>query len=108
LVGLRNHVVPTEMDMDAGTVVRGLVLDTLSGRRPLQRLAEFFAQHDPALLLGKAVPPQALTDDPVGRVRERLYDCGTMRLCTAWAARATMRLGLERRSVPCATTSRRV
>ena len=35
LVGLINHCVPTEMDLDAGTVVLGLVLDTLSGRRPL-------------------------------------------------------------------------
>ena len=33
LVGLINHLVPTEMDVDAGTVVLGLVLDTLSGRR---------------------------------------------------------------------------
>ena len=28
LVGLINHYVPTEMDVDAGTVVLGLVLDT--------------------------------------------------------------------------------
>jgi hypothetical protein len=38
LVGLINHYVPTEMDVDAGTVVLGLVLDTLSGRSPLYRL----------------------------------------------------------------------
>lgn len=37
LVGLINHYVPTEMDVDAGTVVLGLVLDTLSGRSPLYR-----------------------------------------------------------------------
>jgi hypothetical protein len=35
LVGLVNHLVPTEMETDAGTVVLGLVLDTLSGRSPL-------------------------------------------------------------------------
>ena len=35
LIGLINHYVPTEMDVDAGTVVLGLVLDTLSGRSPL-------------------------------------------------------------------------
>jgi hypothetical protein len=44
------------MEVDAGTVVLALVLDTLSGRSPLYRLEEFFAQHDTALLLGKAVP----------------------------------------------------
>ena len=37
LVGLITHYVPTEMDVEAGTVVLGLVLDTLSGRRPLYR-----------------------------------------------------------------------
>jgi hypothetical protein len=36
LVGLINHFVPTEVD--AGTVVLGLVLDTLGGRSPLYRL----------------------------------------------------------------------
>ena len=49
--------------------------------------------------MGKAIPPQAFMDDTVGRVLERLYDFGPMRLLTAWAVRATMRLSLERRSV---------
>ena len=50
LVSLINHYVPPEMEVDAGTVVLALVFDTLSGRRPLYRLEEFFAQHDTALL----------------------------------------------------------
>jgi len=58
LASLLNHYVPTEMEVDAGTVVLALVVDTLSGRSPLYRLEEFFAQHDTALLLGKAVPPR--------------------------------------------------
>ena len=108
LVGLINHYVPTEMEVDAGTIVLGLVLDTLSGRSPLYRLAEFFAQQDTALLLGKTIPPQAFTDDTVGRVLDRLYDFGTMRLFTACAVRAAARFGLERRYVHFATTSRNV
>jgi transposase len=108
LVGLINHYVPTEMDIDAGTVVLGLVMDTLSGRSPLYRLEEFFAHQDTELLLGKAVPPQAFTDDTVGRVLDRLYDFGTMRLFTACAVRASMRFGLERRYVHFDTTSRSV
>jgi hypothetical protein len=63
LVSLINHYVPTEMDVDAGTIVLGLVLDTLSGRSPLYRLEEFFAHQDTELLLGKALPPHAFTDD---------------------------------------------
>src|SRR5918998_193630 len=68
LVGLINHYVPTTMEVDAGTVVLGLVLDTLSGRSPLYRLEEFFAHQDTELLLGKALPSHAFTDDAVGRV----------------------------------------
>jgi hypothetical protein len=39
LVGLIHHYVPTAMEGDAGTVVLGLVLDTLSGCSPLYHLA---------------------------------------------------------------------
>ena len=108
LVSLIKHSVPTEMEVDAGTVVLALVLDTLSGRSPLYRLEEFFAQQDTALLLGKAVLPQALNDATAGRGLARLYDFGPMRLFTAGAVRAAMRFGLERRSGHCDTTSRSV
>jgi transposase len=108
LVGLINHYVPTAMDVDAGTVVLGLVFDTLSGRSPLYRLEEFFAHHDPALLLGQALPPHAFTDDTVGRVLDRLDDMGTMKLFTACAVRAVTRFGLERRYVHVETTSQSV
>jgi transposase len=108
LVSLSNHYVPTEMGMDAGTVVLAMVLDRLSGRSPLYRLEEFFAQQDTELLLGKAVPPQALHDDTAGRVLDRLDDFGTMRLFTACAVRAVMRFSVERRSVHFDTTSRSV
>ena len=96
------------MGVDAGTVVLAWVLDTLSGRSPLYRWEEFFAQHDTALLLGKAISPQALNDDTAGRVLDRLYDFGTTRLFTACAVRAAMRFGLERRYVHFDTTSRSV
>jgi transposase len=108
LVSLINYYVPTEMDVDAGTVVLALVLDTLSGRSPLYRLEEFFASQDTELLLGKAVPPHALNDDTVGRVLDRLYDMGTIKLFTACAVRAVTRFGLERRYVHFDTTSRSV
>src|SRR5262244_3588928 len=108
LVSLINHYVPTAMDVDAGTIVLGLVLDTLSGRSPLYRLEEFFAHQDTELFLGKALPPQAFTDDTVGRVLDRLYDFGTMRLFTDCAVRAVMRFDLERRYVHFDTTSRSV
>jgi transposase len=96
------------MEVDVGTVVLGLVWDTLSGRSPLYRLEEFFAHQDTELLLGKALPPQAFHDDTVGRVLDRLYDMGTMKICTACAVRAMTQFGLERRYVHFETTSCRV
>jgi len=108
LVSLINHYVPTEMEVEAGTVVLALVLDTLRGRSPLSRLAEFCAQQDPALLFGKPVPSQALNDDTAGRVLDRLSDFGPMRLLTACAVRVATRFGLERRYGHFDTTSRSV
>ena len=94
-----NQLVPTEMGIDPGTVVLGMILDTLSGRSPLYRLEEFFAQQDTALLLGRAIAPGAFNDDTVGRVLERLYDVGTMKIFTACAVRADQAYGLDKQYV---------
>src|ERR1044071_6320913 len=75
-VDVINQVVPTEMAIDPGTIVLGMILDTLSGRSPLYRLEEFFAHQETALLLGKTITPDAFDDDTVGRVLDRLYDTG--------------------------------
>ena len=77
-----------EMEVDPGTIVLGMILDTLSGRSPLYRLEEFFAHQDTALLLGQDLAPDTFNDDTVGRVLERLYDVGTMKIFTACAVRA--------------------
>ena len=100
-----NQVVPTEMAIDPGTIVLGMVLDTLSGRSPLYRLEEFFTHQDTALLLGKAVAPGVFDDDTVGRVFDRLYDTGTMKVCTACAVRADQVFGFDKRYVHFDTTS---
>jgi transposase len=105
LVELVNQLVPTEMELDPGTVVLGMVLDTLSGRSPLYRLEAFFAQQDTELLLGKAVPAEAFNDDTVGRTLERLYETGTMKVLTACAVRADQVFGLDKRYVHFDTTS---
>jgi transposase len=105
LVEVINQAVPTEMDVDPGTIVLGMILDTLSGRSPLYRLEEFFTHQDTALLLGQAVAPEVFNDDTVGRVLERLYDVGTMKIFTACAVRADQVYGLDKRYVHFDTTS---
>ena len=105
LVEVINQVVPTEMEVDPGTIVLGMILDTLSGRSPLYRLEEFCTHQDTALLLGKAVAPEVFNDDTVGRILERLYDVGTMKIFTACAVRADQVYGLDKRYVHFDTTS---
>ena len=105
LVEVINQLVSTEMAIDPGTIVLGMILDTLSGRSPLYRLEECFAQQDTALLLGKSVAPEAFHDDTVGRVLDRLYEIGTMKLFTACAVRADQVFGLDKRYVHFDTTS---
>jgi hypothetical protein len=68
LVGLINRLVPSEMEIDPGTIVLGMVIDTLSGRSPLYHLEAFFAHQDRALLLGREVEAKVFNDDTVGRV----------------------------------------
>ena len=108
LVGLINSCVPTEMDVEAGPIVLGLVWETLSGRSPLSRVAAFVAHQATELLLGKPLPPHAFNDDTVGRVLDRLYDMSPMKICTAGAVRAAARFGVEGRYVHFETTSRRL
>ena len=55
--------------------------------------------------MGKAVTPEALNDDTVGRVLDRLYEIGTMKLFTACAVRADQVFGLDKRYVHFDTTS---
>ena len=105
VVEVSNQVMPTEMAVDPGTMVLGMILDTLSGRSPLYRLEAFMAQHDPALLLGKAVPAEAFNDDAGGQVLDRLDDTGTMQVCTACAVRADQVFGFDKRYVRFDTTS---
>ena len=105
VVEVINQLVPTEMGIDPGTIVLGMILDTLSGRSPLYRLEEFFAHQDTALLLGQAIAPDAFHDDTVGRVLERLYDVGTMKIFTACAVRADQAYGLDKQYVHFDTTS---
>jgi hypothetical protein len=96
LVEAVNERVPTDREVDPGPIVLGLILDTLSGWRPLYRLEECCAQHDPERLLGKVFPPHAFNDDTVGRVLDRLYMVGTMKIFTACAVSVDQVFGFDK------------
>jgi len=108
IVEVINQIVSTEMDVDCGTIVLGMVMDTLSGRSPLYRLEEFFEGQDIGLLLGKEIPAKSFNDDNVGRVLDRLYECGTIKIFTECAVRACSVFGVDKKYVHFDTTSRSV
>ena len=76
------------MAIDAGTVILGMVLDTLTGRSPLYKLDNFFEHQDTELLLGKEVDPSSFSDYTVGRVLDRIHDYGAMKTFSEIAIRA--------------------
>jgi Domain of unknown function (DUF4277) len=108
LVAVIHALVPSEMAVEPGTMVLGLVVETLSGRSPLYRLDACLAQHDPARLLGQALPAQAVHAETVGRMLDRLYALGPMKRFTACAVRAETLGGVDKRHVHVETTSMRV
>jgi transposase len=108
MVEVINEIVSTEMGIDAGTMVLGMVMDTLSGRSPLYRLEEFFEGQDTELLLGKAIVSELFNDDNAGRVLDRIYEVGTTKIYTECAVRASRVFELEYRYVHSDTTSRSV
>ena len=69
-----------EMAVDLGSVVKLMVLDTLSGRSPLYRLERFAAAVDTEPLLGKEVSPGAFNDTTLGRALDAIYERGAGRL----------------------------
>src|SRR5438105_13894163 len=57
LVEVINQLVPTEMAIDPGPIVLGIILDTLTPRRPLPRLAQSPTPHAPPPPSAHPPPP---------------------------------------------------
>ncbi len=108
IVEIINSLIPSEMDIDPGTIFLGLILDTLSGRTPLYRLDEFFASQDTELLLGKYVEPEKFSDYNVGRVLDKAFAVGSMRIFSEISRRAVAEFDIDGRHVSFDTTSMNV
>ena len=73
LIDVIDRIVQNEMGVSVGTLVQGMVLDTLSGRSPLYRLEEFFKHQDTQLLLGQEVDPTSFNDTTVARAMDAVF-----------------------------------
>ncbi len=100
-----NRIVPTQMDVDVGTVVQAMVLDTLSGRSPLYRLADFFKHQDTELLLGRYLAHSVFNDTSVGRAMDAIFEAGAEKLFGEVAFQACRRFPLDMSKVHFDTTS---
>ena len=95
LVELINQLVVTEMDVEPGIIIAGMIQDTLSGRSPLYHLESFFRTQDTELLLGKEVSPEDFKDHNVGRVLDRIYEVGTQGIFSKLSHRAATLFDLD-------------
>ena len=80
LVETIDRLVDTQMHISPGIIVLAMVLDTLSGRSPLYRLADFFEEKDTELLIGTAIQPEQFTDHTIGRALDKIHQTGTQRI----------------------------
>ena len=90
-----NAHIDSQAEIDPGTVITGMVLDTLSGRTPLYRLHEFFKDQDTELLLGRPIAAGRFNDDVLGRTLDRLHEAGTMKIFTDISLKACRLFGVS-------------
>jgi transposase len=90
-----DRLIACDMEVSPGRIVLAMILDALSGRSPLFRLQEFYADKDIELLLGENIPVTKLADYTLGRVLERLSEVGTNKILGAVALGAMKSFSLD-------------
>lgn len=105
LIDTVNAATGTGMEVDVGTVVQAMVLDTVSTRSPLYRVDQFIETHDTEVLLGRVLPSQAFNDTNLGRVLDAIYEVGSEQLFSQVALNAAAVFALDMRHVHFDTTS---
>ena len=105
LVEIINQLVGSQMDLSPGMAILAMVLDTLSGRTPLYRLAEFFEEKDTELLLGSDIEPGCFCDTNLGRAMDKIFETGTLKIFSQLSQNAISMFDVDARRVHFDTTS---
>lgn len=105
LVDTINTMVDSQMDLQPGMAVLGMVIDTLSGRSPLYRLIDFYEDKDVELLLGLKIQPALFSDYNLGRALDKIYEAGTQKVFSQIAQNAIDIFEIDMRKVHFDTTS---
>ena len=105
LIDLINESIPCKTDIDLGTLVMGMICDTLSGRSPLYKVEEFIAEQDTELLFGTHVNSHSFNDDALGNALDRIHQKGTLKLFTEVSLKAASVFNLDTTQCSFDTTS---
>jgi len=105
LSGLVDDALNTQMGTSPGKIIKGLVINTLSGRDPLYRVEDFFSHQDTELLVGSGISSTSFSDDNIGRVLDRIYDYGSSKLFSNISLEAVKEFNIETTKIHQDTTS---
>lgn len=105
LIDLINESIPCNTDLDLGTLVVGMVCDTLSGRNPLYKVEDFIKEQDTELLFGIPVDSHRFNDDALGNALDRIHNKGTLKLFTEVSLKAASVFKLDTSKCNFDTTS---
>jgi transposase len=105
LVDLINESIPCNTELDLGTLVVGMVCDTLSGRNPLYKVEDFIKEQDTELLFGIPVDSHRFNDDALGNALDRIHKKGTLKLFTEVSLKAASVFSLDTSKCNFDTTS---
>lgn len=105
LIDLINESIPCNTDLDLGTLVVGMVCDTLSGRNPLYKVEDFIKEQDTELLFGIPVDSHRFNDDALGNALDRIHNKGTLKLFTEVSLKAASVFKLDTSKCSFDTTS---
>jgi transposase len=98
----------SQWEISPGTVIKGILIDALSGRSPLYRMNEFFETADIEGLLGQGVNASHFNDDRLGRTLDIIYKHGAAQLFSDTVISAINEFQLDLKMIHADTTSKSV
>jgi transposase len=98
----------SQWEISPGTVIKGIIIDALSGRSPLYRMNEFFETSDIEGLLGQGVNASHFNDDRLGRTLDIIYKHGAAQLFSDIVISAINEFRLDLKIIHADTTSKSV
>jgi transposase len=94
-----------QCNLSPGQIVKALVINTLTDRKPLYKVSEFYEKQDVELLFGPGVKAECFNDDALGRTLDRLSETDLQLLLSSIAVSANIAHEIPIKFVHSDTTS---